>query len=341
MSYADLAALYKDQPRTEVFAHFGYAGNRGETWETPYEKLAKLAKPEEWDFRRPEFKRDGQRFPVLKGYLNYTFRRLQDQDKIVYSGSDDRACFNTGLQTSLEKDIYATFFRNRNAQTRGQPDWTLYGFFDSYDRALTDFRPLPDIATYIDNASDLVFDTKYRVEVNYEHLFNDSRDRLPDVLQDEPTLAISAFEGALQLLKERVRRNYKLAIPNWYHGQIQLLLPLNLMSEHEADLALAAEKDQSAHLYRIKTVLTMDMAYMNARLITRPDRDWLNPIAGLGDAMQPFLLEEPFATAVDLWERLSPIKCAVDYLSKIIYWGQADADWRLIPSVHHGESSAR
>jgi hypothetical protein len=42
-------------------------------------------------------------------------------------------------------------------------------------------------------------------------------------------------------------------------------------------LALVAEKDQAANLYRIKTALTMDMAYMDARLITRPDRDWLNP----------------------------------------------------------------
>ncbi len=268
---------YRDQPSTEIFAHFGYAGLEGETWEAPYEKLASLAKPEDWNFHRSEFKRPGQHFPILVGYLNYTFLRVQEQNKIVYSDDNDRACFNTSLQTPNEKDIFATFFRNKNAGDRDQPDWNLYGFFDSYSKRLTDFRPLPTIATYIDNASDLVFDTNCEIEVNYDHLFADNRDRLPDVLQDNQTLAISAIQGSLELLKEKVIRNYKLAIPHWYRGHIQLLLPLHLTSEHEADLALVAEKDPSADLYRIRTALPMDMAYMDARLITRPDRDWLNP----------------------------------------------------------------
>lgn len=268
---------YRDQPSNEVFAHFGYAGLEGETWETPYEKLASLAKPEDWDFHRSEFKRHGQQYPILVGYLHHTFLRLQDQSKIAYSHDNDRSCFNTGLQTPNEKDIFATFFRNKNSRDRDQPDWNLYGFFDSYSNRLTDFRPLPPIATYIENASDLVFDTKCEIEVNFDHLFNDNQERLPDVLRDNRTLAISAIQGSIELLKEKVLRNYKLAIPHSYRGHIQLLLPLNLTSDNEADLALVAEKDQSANLYRIKTALTMDMAYMDARLITRPDRDWLNP----------------------------------------------------------------
>ena len=277
MAYRSLVSRYRDQPRDEIFAHFGYKGNEGETWETPYQRLVELAKRESWDFQRPEFQRPGQNFPILVGYLNYTFLRCQGQDKIVYSAEDNRACFNTGLQTQNEKDIYATFFRNKNAEERGRPNWNLYGFFDSYSKKLSDFRPLPAIARYIDNASDLVFDTSCEIEVDYDHLFRDNCERLPDSLQDNPTLAIPAIQGSIILLKEKVIRNYKIAIPHWYHDRIQLLLPLNLTSENEADLALVAEKDPEAKLYRIKTVLTMDMAYMDARLITRPDREWLNP----------------------------------------------------------------
>lgn len=277
MGYRSLMRRYKDQPVSEIFAHFGYSGADGETWESPYEKLASLAKPEDWNFHRSEFQRSGQSFPILVGYLNYTFLRLKDQDRIVYSSDNDRACINTGLQTPNEKDIFATFFRNKNAKAKDQPDWNLFGFFDSYSKQLTDFRPLPPIATYIDDASKLVFDTTCNIEVNYDHLFEDNRERLPAVLQDNQTLAISAIGGSIELLKEKIVRNYKLAIPHWYRGHIQLLLPLNLTSEHEADLALVTEKDRDAKLYRIKTMLTMDMAYMDARLITRPDRDWLNP----------------------------------------------------------------
>lgn len=274
--YTDLTSRHREQPAEEVFAHFGYDGNRNETWETPYERLARIAKPEEWNFQRPEFKNPHENFPILKNYLNYTFRRLQKQEKIRYSG--DRACFNTGLQTPFHQDIFATFYRNKQALDRKQPDWTLFNFFDSYSKHLTEFRPLPDIATYIgDNASDLVFDTSYNIDVNYQHLFDDNRDRLPDELRDNPTLAIAAIKGAMDILKSKIIRNYKLAIPQWYSGHIQLLLPLHLMDENEADLALVAEKDQSSNLYRIRTILSMNMAYIHARRITRPDREWLNP----------------------------------------------------------------
>jgi len=122
-----------------------------------------------------------------------------------------------------------------------------------------------------------VFDTSYEFEVNYDHIFDQNRDRLPEILRDNRTLAISAIQGSVQLLTQKIIRNYKIAIPHWHEGKMQLLLPLNLTSENEADLALVADKDKAGHIYRIKTVLTMDMAYVDARLITRPDREWLNP----------------------------------------------------------------
>lgn len=104
-----------------------------------------------------------------------------------------------------------------------------------------------------------------------------NQERLPEILQQNSKLAISAIQGPVSVLKERIRRNYKLAIPHWYENKIQLLLPLYITSEEIADLALVADKDKDRKLYRIKTVLTMDMAYNDARLICRPDRDWLNP----------------------------------------------------------------
>ena len=236
MPYLTLAARYRDQPSTEIFAHFGYAGEHGETWEAPYERLVTLAKPEDWDFHRSEFKRSGQHFPILVGYLNHTFLRIQEQDKIVYSDNDDRACFNTGLQTPNEKDIFATFFRNMNAQERDQADWNLYGFFDSYSERLTEFRPLPAIATYIENASDLVLDTSCEIEVNYDHLFDDIRERLPDVLKDNQTLSIAAIQGSLEFLKEKIIRNYKLAIPHWYRGHTQRAWVKRCVNDSGGDL---------------------------------------------------------------------------------------------------------
>ncbi|MCE8171887.1 DUF3825 domain-containing protein [Porphyromonas gingivalis] len=99
MKYKSLNKRFKDQNPREVFAHFPYNGQAGETWEKPFESLAHLAKKEDWKFKRPEFisQYEKQSFPVLTNYLNYTFLRLQDENKIVYSKEKDKACFNTGL----------------------------------------------------------------------------------------------------------------------------------------------------------------------------------------------------------------------------------------------------
>ncbi|MBD2091387.1 DUF3825 domain-containing protein [Microcoleus sp. FACHB-1515] len=277
MGYESLFRRYKNQDRRTVFAHFPWKGDQGETWETPFTRLVELAKPEDWNFSNIEFTRVNESYPILTNYLNYTFLRLQEEEKVVFSDDGDRACFNTGLQTTTEKDIFATFFRNKRAEEFNSPTWTLYGFFDSYSQKLKDFFPIPEVATYITDPGELVFDFGYEIDINYDHILEENQHRLPEILQQNRKVAISSIQGAVYLLKERIKRNYKLAIPHWYENKIQLLLPLNITSEEHADLALVADKDKDRKLYRIRTVLTMDMAYIDARLICRPDRYWLDP----------------------------------------------------------------
>lgn len=275
--FKSLFKRYKEQPYNEVFAHFRYDSKKGETWETPFERLASMAKIEEWSFSQTQFqsKYANQKFPILTNYLNYTFLRLLEQGKVKFV--EEKACFNTGLQTQQEKDIYATFTINEKAEEYKAPPYTLYNFFDSYSDKLNDFHPLPELATYIDDPADLIFDIRLEIDINLEHIINENRNRLPPSLQDNDRLAQVAIKGAMDSLRSRITRNYKIAIPNWYNGKLQLLLPLHLTNDRVPDLALVVDKDRSANLYRARTVLTMDLAYIDARLITRPDRDWLNP----------------------------------------------------------------
>ncbi|MXN90736.1 DUF3825 domain-containing protein [Flavobacterium sp. Sd200] len=276
--YNSLTKRYPDQSHKEIFAHFPYDGANGETWESPYEHLVRLTKDEDWHFNRPEFKtKYKQQFPILTNYLNYTFLRTQELNLISYSADGDKACFNTGLQTKDEKDIFALFFKNKEAAKYKVPTWTLYTFADSYSTKLNPYKPLPDLATYITNPSDLVFDTKLNIEINTEHIIDQNKDRLPAVLQANRRLAMTALNGSIESLKSKVQRNYKVAIPHWYEGKMQLLLPLNLTDDNQADVALVVDKDTERNIYRATTILTMDLAYIDARLITRPDREWLNP----------------------------------------------------------------
>ena len=73
--------------------------------------------------------------------------------------------------------------------------------------------------------------------------------------------------------------NYKLAVPQYFSGKIQLLLPLYFGKENKPYLALTltkVENDNSGY-YLAHTCLTMDMAYNNARLIAKPESNWLLP----------------------------------------------------------------
>ncbi|MHA0858091.1 DUF3825 domain-containing protein [Paenibacillus sp. CMAA1364] len=280
--YKSLFKRFKEQPVDEVFASFPFNGKNGETWEKPFEQLAVMAKSENWDFSSDDLKRDynNQEYPILTNYLSYTFIRVQELNLIAFSDDGDKACFNTGLQNRDDQDIFATFFRNKEAKKYNAADWTFYTFAESYSNKLKPFGPLPDIATYISDPTELIFDLNYgdgQIEVNYKHIIDENSERLPDALKSNDRLALTALKGAIESLKDRIRRNYKVAIPHWYEGEIQLLLPLNLLSDTRADIALVISKDKERKIYRAKTILTMDMAYIDARLITAPDRDWLNP----------------------------------------------------------------
>jgi hypothetical protein len=86
------------------------------------------------------------------------------------------------------------------------------------------------------------------------------------------------MKDAVDLSIKRVSWNFKTAIPQYYPRvcKLQLLLPVCLVSDEQVDLALAVEKTDSGS-YLGHTVLPLDWAYRNARLICRPDSDWLAP----------------------------------------------------------------
>ena len=138
------------------------------------------------------------------------------------------------------------------------------------------FQSLPEMAHYFSNPASLVFDTTKDLRANVEHIIADNKNRFPSPYDTMNDYALQTFlKGAIDNAKERARRNYKTAIPQYYKGKIQLLLPLCLGNPQKADLALVAEDHGT--FYRASTCLTLDMAYNNARQLARPDRDWLAP----------------------------------------------------------------
>ena len=105
-------------------------------------------------------------------------------------------------------------------------------------------------------------------------------DELRDFLRTNPMYfnrIRGAVEAALDRAKVRAAYSFRTGVPSFYPGinRIQILLPLCLMDEDEPDCALVTSKDAHGN-YEGRTILTLRMAYKNARLLCRPESEWLS-----------------------------------------------------------------
>lgn len=231
-------------------------------------ELAELAMPEHWDYKAAPT----GRFPILFNYLQHTFAKLKDEGKIEVVG--EYGIFNTGLVTDHHEDIYAFFQANKHINAI--KPYHFRGWKKSSDRELMRYSKLPECANYIRDPTDLIYNLQTDLRVNIDHIIRDNRIRFPSsILALDNHQIASLLQGTIEDAKKRVKRNYKTAIPQFYKSKLQLLLPLCLVTRSKADLALVVEKENS--IYRASTCLTLDMAINNARLIAKPDDEWLRP----------------------------------------------------------------
>lgn len=235
------------------------------------ESLANLAEPEDWDYQNTS---STVSKPILRNYIRYTYKRIAEEKKVAVSSDEKYACWNTGLITPTQEPIYMLFTENKLGNHPSY--WHFWKFARRGEGGLNMFSLLPDMAHYFDDPSVLVYDTRKELRANIEHIVADNRDRFPTALQSMNGFGLqNLVKGAIDSAQERAKRNYKTAIPQYYAGSMQLLLPLSLTDPAKADLALVVERFND--FYRASTCLTLDMAYNNARQLARPDRDWLAP----------------------------------------------------------------
>ena len=230
--------------------------------------LEAMAEPENWEYRysASDFPR-----PILYAYIIHTFNRLEEEDKIEFATDDQAAAFNTGLVTPHQEPIFAFFDENKIPDR--QP-WYFQGFVRKGDTRMTRFGNLPEIANYIEHPEEFIFDPSMELRRNTEHIIAENRERFPEEFDrygdyQLQTLLAGAFENAVQ----RVQRNFRIAVPQYHRGRVQLLLPLCLRNPVEPDLAAVVERMDG--YYRVATCLNLDQAMSNARLLGRLDELWL------------------------------------------------------------------
>ena len=291
-----------------------------------------LAIREKWYFGEKEPAECRKKYGVLFKYLNHTFGKLSDENKILYSeeGEDEFAAFNTGLVDKKYEYIYALFEKNRiRNQNPDKPEWFLKGFFvagiDWGGKLLVErFNPLPSRADYFKGSMNSVLyepsSGEFRLDI--DHILVENCRRLPakffeeicrphnftvidgmsfseaQKLDERDERSIDYFsrfqqklkdseenfrsvkrelEKAVDTAKKRAEWNYKTAIPMYYPTKknMSFLLPLSLLKEGTVDVALVVEKMKNGN-YQGQTILPLDWAYSNSRLITKPESDWLN-----------------------------------------------------------------
>lgn len=297
-SFESLFKQYGAQKPETIFAHFYPPRKDGSPpdYDEPFKEIARTSLDgyESWTFQQARFraKHASSAVPKLKNYLNYTFVRLvtleleTPGDYFFLNADQTWICFNTGLHNSFGADLLATFQRYKPrpgfpALTGGRPDWVYKGCHTSNDRryrAIFGARS-PKIAWYSRDSRDYVFDTSYDLDKEaFDHLFERAKERagLPNV-SDE--VIRNYLRGAIENLVPKIMRNYKIAIPVYYveEKRMQLLLPFVSAADSNDVSCFLVEREDANRCYRVKTIFDLDQAYFSARLITRPDKDWLNP----------------------------------------------------------------
>lgn len=238
---------------TKGFEHMAYFKVN---WNNYTEQLVQIADTENWS--NPTYPNNG----ILANYLAKTYDKATSEKKIFVG--QNYALFNTGLFTKYYEPIYAY-------QTGKE-----ISFLTAYELSSIGITERPERVNYFERPELLVFDWHFPIDVQFDHILDDVRnkERLPkDFLEKENKVCI--LTGAIELMKKRVSANYKLAVPQYYEGKIQLLLPLCLDTDNGIpNLALAVTKLDTC--YQGHTCLTLDMAYNNARLIAKPESHWLS-----------------------------------------------------------------
>ena len=69
-----------------------------------------------------------------------------------------------------------------------------------------------------------------------------SVNRIPEEIKGNKNIQY-IFNGAIDVMKKKVSANYKIAVPQYFNGKIQLLLPLCLVDPEVPDLALVVTKN--------------------------------------------------------------------------------------------------
>lgn len=145
-----------------------------------YKGLGAMMMSEPWYFSTDENNTG------LASYINYTFYRLQTEDKIVRSIDGEYTAFNTGLVDNRDNEIYALFARTQEYRQ----EWMYKAFCirgTGDGKILSEkFATFPEKAEYALDPRLLEIQRDTEIDVDFRHIVIANAGRLPEeMLVDE------------------------------------------------------------------------------------------------------------------------------------------------------------
>jgi hypothetical protein len=271
-----------------------YFDNPNSSWEDGYsfiEELAATAIPEKWTYGNQT---SAIPHPILKSYVEHIFTRLTKEkggEKLLRDDNKRFALFNLGLlniyfkpiylivETKNEdgKEYYANPFILKKRTTLADIGFTIDG------KPISE-RQLPEPAQFYDNINEIIFKPEPEFydpdDEKLKHIIQERKSRFPEVYQTKTTTELAVIlDTAIKCSYELSKRNYKLVVPQYrpQEDKIQYLMPIYLGATFNKLPDFALVLDHESGYYKPETILDLDDAYQNARLIAKPDNFWLNP----------------------------------------------------------------
>lgn len=251
-------------------------------WYAQLDALAGMARPEPWRFREPMYSTKNQDTPILERYIHAIFKKQAidyneekspEKAEQYFHVEDEYACFHTGLYTARYKAIYGCF--DRNKRQASMLDWYFRGFADEVSPWLKYVSPLPARPSYDMTQYGVNYNPEWPIRVNVDHILGDEENlsRLPTGIRDAGNLPL-LLETAVELARRKAVIEPGIVVPQGYQGRVQYLLPICLTNMETPDLAMTLTIMDGYYLGN--TCLTLEMAYLNARLLARPTAPWLS-----------------------------------------------------------------
>eukprot|EP01084_Bolivina_argentea_P183400 316471_1 len=257
----------------------------------------------------------GKHGVLLYKYLDYIFRcQLFDKQVIKvtdHKHNTQYLIFHTGLKRQFDNEyLYVLLYPNYISVThKNKQKWRVQfgdisnSFISKHELIIKlkqsdlqcDIQYLPHKTIFYESLSDCIYNPMYAIKVSWEERLITNQDRIYKVIGNKAffdkkrkhfklTTLINAFEIALNKTKQMLLIDASIVVSQGFvdtkrkRKRMELLLPVYVHFNgklYTFALAIALVKENNYKYYCVKSVLTLRMAYANARLIGCVNSNWL------------------------------------------------------------------